>query len=63
MSNIKLKYFSLTILVWGILLFSALYVDKIIISRHLATSHDNVRQEMNETEQRLIFNLYKNIQV
>ena len=63
MSNIKLKYLSLTVLIWGILLFSALYVDKIIIARHLATSHDNVRQEMNETEQRLIFNLYKNIQV
>ena len=62
MPNTTLKFFSLMAFIAVIFLTALIYIDQIIIARHVAASQQQVKTELSQINSRLTFNLYTNIQ-
>jgi signal transduction histidine kinase len=62
MINTPIKFFSVMAIIAAILLAALFYIDRSIVDRHIVTSQEHVKSQLNTITSRLTFNLYKNIQ-
>ena len=63
MKNIKIKFYSLLMLIAMILMLVVWQIDQVIIERHVTESRNSVHDTLAGVTASLTFNLYKNIQV
>ena len=63
MPKTTLKFFSLIAIIAALLITALIYIDRVIIARHMAAAQQHVKSELSHINSRLTFNLYTNIQV
>ena len=63
MKNIKIKFYSLLMLIAMILMLGVWQIDQVIIDRHVTESRNSVHDTLAGVTASLTFNLYKDIQV
>ncbi|OUR65624.1 hypothetical protein A9Q79_01130 [Methylophaga sp. 42_25_T18] len=62
MPKTTLKFFGLMAIIATVLITALIYIDRIVMARHMAATQQHVKSELSHINSRLTFHLYTNIQ-